>query len=131
MKICLTAITNNLESELDSRFGRCRYFIIINSEKMEFEAIKNKAAEVSEDAGILAAQIMADKKVKNVITGNVGTRALQALKTAGIEVGIEHNIIVKDAIEKFRRGEIRKTDTSTVCGYSISSHERGRGLWRV
>ena len=131
MKICLTAITNSLESQLDSRFGRCNYFIIINSEETQFEAIKNKAAEVSEGAGILAAQIMADKKVKNVITGNVGSRAMQALKTAGIEVSIERDIIVKDAIEKFRSGKTRKTDTPTVCGYSISSQNRGTGIWRV
>ncbi len=92
MKICLTAITNTLESQLDSRFGRCNYFILIDSEKMEFEAIKNTAVEVSEGVGVIAAQIMVDNEVKTVITGNVGSRAMQALKTAEIEVRI--NVIL-------------------------------------
>lgn len=131
MKICLTAITNNLDSQLDPTFGRCAYFIIIDSQTMKFKALKNKAAHVSEGAGVLAAQIMLDKEVKHVITGNIGPRAMQALKTAGIEVNIERDITVKDAIEKFRSKTLRKTNTPTVCGYSISSQDQGGGLWRV
>ncbi|HUU86763.1 MAG TPA: NifB/NifX family molybdenum-iron cluster-binding protein [Candidatus Glassbacteria bacterium] len=131
MKICLTAITNNLDSQLDPTFGRCAYFIIIDSQAMKFKALKNKAAHVSEGAGVLAAQIMVGKEVKHVITGNIGPRAMQALKTAGIEVNIERDITVKDAIEKFRSKTLRKTNTPTVCGYSISSQDQGGGLWRV
>ena len=131
MKICLTAITNNLDSQLDPTFGRCAYFIIIDSQTLNFKALKNKATHVSEGAGVLAAQIMVDKEVKHVITGNIGPRAMQALKTAGIEVNIERDITVKDAIEKFRSKTLRKTNTPTVCGYSISSQDQGGGLWRV
>jgi len=131
LKICLTAITNNLESQLDSRFGRSNYFIIMDPEKIQYEAIKNNIAKVSERAGVLAAQIMVDKGIRFVITGNIGTRAMQALKTAGIEICIERNNTVKDAIAKFRRGEIKKTDTPSVCGYSISSQDQGDGIWRV
>jgi len=131
LKICLTAITNNLDSQLDPTFGRCAYFIIIDSQTLNFKALKNKAAHVSEGAGVLAAQIMVDKEVKHVITGNIGPRAMQALKTAGIEVNIERDITVKDAIEKFRSKTLRKTNTPTVCGYSISSQDQGGGLWRV
>jgi len=131
LKICLTAITNNLDSQLDPTFGRCAYFIIIDSQAMKFKALKNKAAHVSEGAGVLAAQIMVGKEVKHVITGNIGPRAMQALKTAGIEVNIERDITVKDAIEKFRSKTLRKTNTPTVCGYSISSQDQGGGLWRV
>ena len=132
MKICLTAITNNLDSQLDPKFGRCVYFIIIDSQTMKFKALKNKAATVSEGAGVLAAQILVDQEVKHVITGNIGPRSMQALKTAGIEVNIERDITVKDAIEKFRSKTLRKTITPTVCGYSISSsQDQGGGLWRV
>ena len=131
MKICLTATNKNLESKIDPRFGRCNYFIIVDSEKNQFEAIKNEVTEVTEDAGVLAPQIMAKNEVKHVITGNVGSRAFQALKKAGIEVDIEDVIAVKDAIEKFRKGEVRKTDSPTVSGYTISSQNRGGRMCRV
>ena len=131
MNICLTAIANTLNSQLDSRFGRCNYFIIQDPEKTNFKPIKNELTKVSERAGVLAAQLLADNKVKHVITGNVGSRAMQALKNVGIEVSIERNITIKDAIAKFRSGKIIKTNTPTVCGYTLSSQDTSNGIWRV
>ena len=106
MNICLTAIANTLNSQIDSRFGRCNYFIILDPEKTNFKPIKNELTEDSEKAGVLAVQVLVDNKVKHVITGNVGPRAMQALKNAGIEVSIERHITIKAAIENFRSGKI-------------------------
>ena len=131
MKICLTATKNNLEAQIDSRFGRCNYFIFIDSEKNQIKSIKNDVSEVTEDAGVLAAQIIAKKLIKYVITGNVSSRAMQALKTSGIEVYIVRDISVNNALEKFRKGELSKADSPTVCGYAISSKNRGGIMWRV
>ena len=131
MNICLTAIANTLNSQLDSRFGRCNYFIILDPEKTNFKPIKNELTAVSERAGVLAVQVLVDNKVKHVITGNVGSRAMQALKTEGIDVSIERHVTVKAAIAKFRSGKIIKTITPTVCGYTISSQDANNGIWRV
>ncbi len=131
MNICLTAIENTINSQLDSRFGRCNYFIILDPEKTNFKPIKNELTEASERAGVLAVQLLVDNKVKHVITGNVGFRAMQALKNAEIEVSIERHTTIKDAIAKFRSGKIIKTNTPTVCGYTLSSQDTGNGIWRV
>jgi len=131
MNICLTAIASTLNSQIDSRFGRCNYFIILDPEKTNFKPIKNELTEASERAGVLAVQLLVDNKVKHVITGNVGSRAMQALKNAGIEVSIECHTTIKDAIAKFRSGKIIKTITPTVCGYTISSQDTSNGIWRV
>ena len=131
MEICLTATKNNLGSKIDPRFGRCKYFIILDSEKNQIKAIKNDVSEVSEGVGVLAAQIIAKKQIKYVITGNVGSRAMQALKTAGIEVYIVRDISVNNAIEKFRKGELSKADSPTVCGFTITSKQGGGIMWRV
>ena len=131
MNICLTAIANTLNSQIDSRFGRCNYFIILDPEKANFKPIKNELTEASERAGVLAVQVLVDNKVKHVITGNVGSRAMQALKNAGIEVSIERHTTIKAAIENFRSGKIIKTITPTVCGYTLSSQDAGSGIWRV
>ena len=106
MKICVTATAASLDAQIDPRFGRCSYFVIVDSETMQFEAIPNTAAGVSGGAGIQAAQTIANKGVKMLITGNVGPKAFQALSAAGIEVATGAFGTVREAVEKFKRGEL-------------------------
>ena len=114
MKICVSATTKTLEAQLDPRFGRCPYFVIVDSETMQFEAIPNAASAATGGAGIQAAQTIANKGAKVVITGNVGPNAFQALTAAEIQIITGASGTVKAAIEKFQKGELRKTDTPTV-----------------
>jgi hypothetical protein len=39
MKICVTAVAPSLDAQIDPRFGRCAYFIIIDPDTMSFKAI--------------------------------------------------------------------------------------------
>jgi predicted Fe-Mo cluster-binding NifX family protein len=118
MKICVSATADNLEAQLDPRFGRCLYLIVVDSETMQFEAIPNMAAGASGGAGIQAAQTIADKGVKVVITGNVGPNAFRALSAAGIEIVTGASGTVKEVVEKFKKGELGKTDAPTVGEHS-------------
>ena len=86
MKICITGQGNNLKSNIDSRFGRCRYFIIVDTENLKFEAIQNPNIDTTGGAGIQSGQLVASKGAKVVLTGNVGPNAFQTLKAAGIDV---------------------------------------------
>ena len=131
MKACLTATANSLDAQIDPRFGRCSYLVIIDSETMQFEAIPNVAAGAAGGAGIQAAQTIASKGVQLLITGNVGPKAFQALSAAGIEVVTGVLGTVRDAVEKFKRGELRKTGAPTVGGHFGMGGRRGsRGAWR-
>ncbi len=114
MKICVTASTNTIDAQIDPRFGRCAYLVVVDSETMLFEAIPNLASGESGGAGIQAAQTVANKGVQVLITGDVGPNAFQALSAAGIDVVTWVSGTVIDAIEKFKRGEFKKTNTSTV-----------------
>jgi predicted Fe-Mo cluster-binding NifX family protein len=102
MKICVTATANSLDAQIDPRFGRCSYLVIVDSETMQFEAIPNMAAGATGGAGIQAAQTIASKSVTMLITGNVGPKAFQALSAAGIEIATGVFGTVKDAVEKFK-----------------------------
>jgi predicted Fe-Mo cluster-binding NifX family protein len=124
MKICVSATANNLEAQVDPRFGRCFYFIVVDSETMQFEAIPNMAVGATGGAGIQAAQVIADKGVKVVITGNVGPNAFGALSAAGIEIMTGASGVVKEVVEKFKKGELGKTGAPTVGGHF------GKGQWR-
>jgi predicted Fe-Mo cluster-binding NifX family protein len=130
MKICVTATANILDAQIDPRFGRCSYLIIVDSETMQFEAIPNTAAGAAGGAGIQAAQTIASKGVKLLITGNVGPKAFQALSAAGIEVVTGAFGTVREAVKKFKRGALRKTDAPSVGGHFGMRGKGGQGAWR-
>ena len=127
MKICVTSTGNSLEAQIDPRFGRCSYFVIVDSETMQFEAVPNMAASASGGAGIQAAQTVANKGVKLLITGNVGPKAFQALASASIEVATGAFGTVREAVEKYKRGELSNTGAPTVGGHFGMGGRGGRG----
>ena len=117
MKICVTSKGNNLDSEIDPRFGRCQNFIIIDAETLEFEAIENPNIQTTGGAGIQSAQLIASKDATIVLTGNVGPNAFQSLQAAGIDIIIGVSGSVKSSVEKFNNGELKPTQ-----GPSVESH---------
>ena len=133
MKICVSAVANSLDAQLDPRFGRSPYFVIVDSENMQFEAISNMASGATGGAGIQASQIIANKGVKVVITGNVGPNAFQALSAAGIKIVTGAFGTVREAVEKYKKGELGETGAPTVGGHfgMGRGQGQGRGRWRT
>ena len=128
MKICVTAVADGLDAQLDPRFGRCPYFVIVDSETMKFEAIPNTATGAMGGAGIQAAQTAASKRVEVLITGNVGPNAFQALSAAGIKIVTGAFGTVRDVVERYERGELKgETSAPTVRGHFGMGVGRGRG----
>ncbi|NSW90087.1 MAG: NifB/NifX family molybdenum-iron cluster-binding protein [Firmicutes bacterium] len=117
MKICISSKGNSLDSMLDSRFGRADYFIIVDTDTMEFESIENTAATSGGGAGITSGQMMVDRDIKAVITGNVGPNAMSVLKAADIDIYRGMAISVKENIESFKRGLLEKIE-ATVPAHS-------------
>ena len=105
MKICITAQGDNLDSKVESRFGRSPYFIIYDTESSNFEVIENPNIEASSGVGIQSGQLMADKKVEVVLTGKVGPKASHTLAAAGIKVIAVTAEIVREAIDQYQGGE--------------------------
>ena len=130
MKICVSAVANSLNAQVDPRFGRCPYFVIVDSETLKFEAIPNVASGAMGGAGIQAAQVIASKGVKVLVTGNVGPNAFQALSAAGIKIVTGAFGIVKEVVEKYKKGELSETGAPTVEGHFGMGMGRGRGRGR-
>lgn len=105
MKICITSQGNNLDAQVDPRFGRCQYFIIVDPETMEFEAVKNPSINATGGAGTNSAQLIASKGAEIVLTGDVGPNASRTLESAGIKIVTGITGSVKDAIEKYKKGD--------------------------
>lgn len=114
MKICVTSQGDNLDSGVDPRFGRCQYFIIIDTETLKFEAIKNPNIDATGGAGIQSGQFVASKQVKVVIAGNVGPNAFQTLQAAGIDVITGVSGSVKEVVDKHNKGMLKATQGPSV-----------------
>ena len=110
MKIAISSTDKNIESNVSDVFGRCPYFIIaeIENQKIEkTEAIKNESTDQMSGAGISTAQLMAEKDVKVIITGNVGPRALDVLNQFNIEIYSGEGV-VKEVLQEFIDGKLKK-----------------------
>ena len=118
MKIGVTSTGENLQANVDQRFGRCKYFLIVDAESMEFEVLSNENAMASGGAGIQTAQTIANKGVEVIVTGNVGPNAFQTLSAAGIKVFTGASGTIKEAVEKYKKGELNETETSNVGSHS-------------
>jgi len=114
MKICVSSQGDTLDSQVDPRFGRCACFIIVDPESLEFEAMQNPNVAAMGGAGIQSGQLIASKGVKVVLTGYVGPNAFQTLQAAGIEVIVGVSGVVRDVIERYKKGELRSTQGPSV-----------------
>jgi predicted Fe-Mo cluster-binding NifX family protein/NAD-dependent dihydropyrimidine dehydrogenase PreA subunit len=117
MKIAVTASGRTLDDQIDPRFGRCSYFLIVDTETMETEAIENPNVALGGGAGIQSAQLMAQHDVRVVLTGNCGPNAYQTLNAAGIEVAVGASGRIRDAVEQFKSGAVSSTE-----GPNVASH---------
>ncbi|MBW1839406.1 MAG: NifB/NifX family molybdenum-iron cluster-binding protein, partial [Deltaproteobacteria bacterium] len=115
MKICITSSGQSLEDAIDPRFGRCQYFIMLDTESMQFEAIQNPAISAGGGAGIQAAQLVAEKGAEVVLTGNVGPNAFNTLQAAGLKIVVGlSNIMVRQAVEGFKSGQYQYVGSPSV-----------------
>jgi len=132
MKIAISATGSSLDAEVDSRFGRCRYFIVIDPDTMQSEAVENAGALASGGAGISTAQMIVGRGVGAVLTGHCGPNAYQVLSAAGIEVITGVTGRVQDAIQAYKSGSLEAASQPNVPGHfgTGGAGGGGRGMGR-
>jgi len=129
MKIAVTSTGNTLDSPIDPRFGRCQFFVFVDPETMEFEAMENQAVMAAGGAGPQAAQSIANKGAEAVITGNVGPNAASSLAAAKIKVFVGARGTVKETISLFQNNQLPEVGEATVASHAGmgGGREGGRG----
>ena len=125
MKVAVSSTGNGLDSLVDPRFGRCSTFIIVDTETMHAEVMPNSSIVAAHGAGIGAAQAVAGSGVKAVLTGQVGPNAHMALSQAGVKIYTGASGTVHQAVEAYKRGELREVSSPTVGGHF---GQGGRGM---
>ena len=125
MKIAISSDEGTKEGRVDSRFGRCSYFIIYDTESQEYDSIANDYKDSRGGAGIQVGQMLSNIGVDVVITGNVGPNAYRTLDSAGIEI-YNGSGSISEVIDKLEEGELNKVESSTVRGhYGQKGKSRG------
>jgi predicted Fe-Mo cluster-binding NifX family protein len=130
MKVAISATAPSLDAEVDPRFGRCSYFVVIDPETMEFEALENSNAMAAGGAGITTAQMVANKGVQLILTGNCGPNAYQTLSAAGVQVitGVVGRI--RDAVEAYKAGKLQGGAQPNVAAHFGMGATPGMGMGR-
>ncbi len=117
MKIAVTALGRELDSEVDPRFGRARYILILDKAGSLLEVVDNSAGiNAMKGAGIQAGKALADRRVDVLLTGHCGPNAFKTLKAAKIRIALTQNGTVRQALERFNRNEVNYAQEPDVQG---------------
>lgn len=114
MNIILTAVSPNIESEVDPRFGRGAYLLVVNTDTLEWTAHPNAGVRASGGAGIQAAQFATDQHVEAVISGDFGPNAYNALQASGIAMYVYGDCrTTQEAVTRFKDGLLQQVGSPT------------------
>ncbi len=117
MKIILTTVSPNLDSEIDPRFGRGAYFLIVDCDSLAWEAHPNPGIDAAGGAGSLAAQFVANQKPVAAISGDFGPNAYNALRSADVEMYLfGPSRTAHETVERFKAGLLERVGAPTGAG---------------
>lgn len=118
MKTAVTSQGKDLNSVMDPRFGRCRWFILVDTETGQYQAVSNdQNLSAPQGAGIQAAETVSRLGVQAVITGHCGPKAFKVLQAAGIKVYTGAQGTVGEILHKFKNGMFDEAGAADVEGH--------------
>jgi len=118
MKIAISSSGPEMSSVVDARFGRAPWFIIVDTESGEWEALENKQnMQAAQGAGIQSAECVSRHGVQALLTGHCGPKAFRALNAAGVKVYTGVQGAVSEAVERFKAGEFTAAGNADVGGH--------------
>jgi predicted Fe-Mo cluster-binding NifX family protein len=111
MRIAVTARGTDAGSQVDPRFGRAQYILILDESGALLDVVNNWANQAAmRGAGIQTGKLLADKKVDVLMTGHCGPNAFTALRAAGIKVVVNQSGTVRDAVDRLNRKQVEFAD---------------------
>lgn len=127
MKLGISSEGKALNSQIDPRFGRCAYFMIVQTDDNTFEVFENEFKSLGGGAGIQAAGFLQSKDVETVLTGNCGPNAMKVFSEANIPVVTGQTGMIKDSIAQFKNGSLTPSVHPTVDEKAGMAAPSGRG----
>jgi len=117
MKIAVSSQGTGLDSQIDPRFGRAAYILIIDTASFGIEVLDNSEnLNAFKGAGIQAAAMVSDSGAEVLLTGFCGPNAFKTLRAAGVKVVNDVTGVVRDAVNAFSEGKFSFADDANVEG---------------
>jgi predicted Fe-Mo cluster-binding NifX family protein len=118
MKIAVSASGPELDAEVNPRFGRAPFFLLVHPGTLEFEVVANQHnLQAAHGAGIQTAALIAKCSPAAVITGHCGPKAFQTLQAAGIPVILGAWGSVREAVLQYQQGNLAQTPAPDKAGH--------------
>lgn len=113
MKLAISSQDGKFDTPFSARFGRCDYFIFIDTETRAWESKANPGASARGGAGPMAVQFLAENGTEATITGRYGPNAYSAIETAGIQAFEADSGTPEELLDKFLAGELNQVNAAT------------------
>ncbi len=115
MKIAVTSQGTSLDAEIDPRFGRAAYILIVDTDTLAFEVVDNSInVNAFKGAGIKAATTVFEKGAKVLLTGYCGPKAFQTFEAVGVKVVSDIAGTVEEVVMNFKNGKFEYTDAANA-----------------
>lgn len=121
MRIAVTTSGPGWDATVDQRFGRAAGFAIVDldSGMAEPQFIANKQdMQAQHGAGLQAAEHVVAQAVAHVLSGHVGPKAYRALTLARVTIHLGIQGTVRQAVDDFLAGRLRKADGPDSAGHA-------------
>ena len=103
MRIVAISEGETLESEVGEDFGHSPFFLVVDSDTLDYHVIENEFADSPEGAGVAVAKAITTLKPDAAITGGIGMHGLDILRKAGIYVSYDEEGSIEQCINDFVR----------------------------
>jgi len=118
MKIAFSTEGSDLDSLLDDRFGRCKNFLVVDSETLDYKVQENtQNLNAAQGAGIQSAQHVIDLGADILITVHCGPKAFKVLNAAGIPVYLGKTLSLRELVNSFKNNELAQLQSADVEGH--------------
>jgi len=115
MKIAISSLGRDLDSQIDPRFGRAAYILIVDTVSNGVEVLNNSEnINAFKGAGIQAAAMLSKKGAEVLLTGYCGPNAYKTLQAAGVKVVNDVSGKVKDAVDALSEGKLAFADSANT-----------------
>ncbi|WP_321494538.1 NifB/NifX family molybdenum-iron cluster-binding protein [uncultured Desulfobacter sp.] len=131
MKVAISAYGQNLDAEINPRFGRCEYLLIVDTDSMACESFANESMDLTGGAGIQTAAFVISKGVQAVLTGSCGPNAMEVFNSAGVSVYPGQAGSVIQAVNRLKNNELTNVTQATTtekAGMNQDNATRGPGM---
>lgn len=118
MKIAFSTNGSQLDNLLDDRFGRCKNFLLVDSDSLDFKVHENSQnIHAAQGAGIQSAQHVIDLGADALITGHCGPKAFKVLRAAGIPVYLGKSLSIRELVNSYKNNKLEQLQSADVEGH--------------